>query len=106
MPMSSLFGQPAPSKWVTLNSSIVRSLSLYPEGEPFGVSGLNCTPPKGTTAPGYVLPPAPPGTGLSELLSSVPMKGLTYWVRLGVAALAGVADRTASAVAGRAVAAP
>src|SRR5690349_14953307 len=90
IPMSSLFGQPAPSKWVRLNSSIVRSRSRYPDGEPVGVSGLNCTMPNGTTAPGYVLPPAPPGTGLGELLSSVPMNGLTYWVRLSVAAAAGV----------------
>src|SRR6266508_353393 len=85
MPMSSLLGQPAPSKWVRLNSSIVRSLSRYPDGEPFGVSGLNCTPPNGTTAPGKVLPPAPPGTGLGAVLSSVPMNGLTYWVRLSAA---------------------
>src|SRR6266508_4041469 len=96
MPMSSLLGQPAPSKWVRLNSSIVRSLSRYPDGEAFGVSGLNCTPPNGTTAPGKVLPPAPPGTGLGAVLSSVPMNGLTYWVRLSAACAGGAAIPTAA----------
>ncbi|GAA3348048.1 hypothetical protein GCM10020358_65050 [Amorphoplanes nipponensis] len=51
-----------------------------------GVSGLNCTIPNGTVAPGKVLPPAPPPTGLGELLSSVPMNGLTCGVRSGSAA--------------------
>ena len=49
---SSLFGHPAPSKWVRLKSSTVLSLNRYPDGEPVGVSGLNCTIPNGTTAPG------------------------------------------------------
>src|SRR6185436_3765421 len=55
------------------------ALSLYrkPEGEPVGVSGLHWIIPKGAAAPGKVLPPAPPGTGNGELLSSVPMKGST-----------------------------
>src|SRR3954465_10356171 len=52
--------------------------------------------PNGTVAPGKVLPPAPPPTGLGELLSSVPMNGLTYWVRLR-AALAGPAWATRTA---------
>ncbi len=55
------------------------------------MSGLNCTMPKGSTGPGTVLPPAPPPTGLGELLSSDPMNGLTNWVRLSVAAEAGFA---------------
>ncbi len=58
----------------------------------------------GTTGPGYVLPPAPPPTGLGELLSSVPMNGLTYRVRFGVAAAAGSGARsgaTSGAVSGR-----
>src|SRR2546429_7761705 len=95
---SSLLGHPAPSKWVRLRSSMVESLDRYPDGEPVGVSGLNCTMPNGTTAPGYVEPPAPPGTGLGALLSSVPMKGLTNWVRLSVAACAsGAATRVMAA---------
>src|SRR5690349_17642403 len=86
---SSLFAQPAPSKWVRLKSSIVPSLERYPDGDAVGVSGLNCTMPNGTSAPGKVLPPAPPGTGLGALLSSVPMNGLTYCVGLATAARAG-----------------
>src|SRR6266508_4649363 len=89
--MSSLFGQPAPLKWVRLYSSICVSEKRYPDGEAFGVSGLSWTMPKGSTGPGTVLPPAPPGTGLGELLSSVPMNGLTNWVKLSVAAEAGPA---------------
>src|SRR2546421_13069401 len=46
---SSLLGHPAPSKWVRLRSSMVESLDRYPDGEPVGVSGLNCTMPNGTT---------------------------------------------------------
>src|SRR4029450_5063709 len=86
MSRSSLFGQPAPLKWVRLNSWICVSENRYPDGEAVGVSGPNCTIPNGGTGPGTVLPPAPPGTGLGELLSSVPMNGLTNWVRLRVAA--------------------
>src|SRR6218665_1831049 len=41
--------------------------------------------PKGTVAPGKVLPPAPPGTGKGESLSSVPMNGSTYFARLALA---------------------
>src|SRR6185503_2510107 len=70
-----------------LNSSIVVSRLRYPDGEPLGVSGLSCTMPNGTIGPGNVLPPAPPGTGLGELLSSVPMNVLTNWVRFKTAAI-------------------
>src|SRR3954469_25458583 len=57
--------------------------------------------PNGTVAPGNVLPPAPPPTGLGELLSSVPMNGLTYWVRDRTAAWAGGAEtRSAAATSG------
>src|SRR5207237_8051558 len=46
---------------------------------------------------------APPGTGLGALLSSVPMNGLTNWVRFCVAACASGATATvmAAAVASR-----
>src|SRR6185369_5987433 len=88
-PRSSLLEQPAPLKWVRLNSWIWVSPNRYPDGDAVGVSGLNCTMPKGRTGPGTVLPPAPPGTGLGELLSSVPMNGLTYCVSGSTAACAG-----------------
>src|SRR5262249_60561881 len=94
MLMSSLLGQPAPLKWVRLYSWIWVSESRCPDGDALGVSGLNWTMPNGSTGPGTVLPPAPPGTGLGELLSSVPMKGLTNWVRFSVAAEAGPARAT------------
>src|SRR5688572_27887744 len=97
-PMSSLFGQPAPLKWVRLNSWIWVSEKRYPDGEAVGVSGLNCTIPNGATGPGTVLPPAPPGTGLGELLSSVPMNGLTCWVSGMMAAAASAVIATAEAV--------
>src|SRR4029453_15456004 len=93
-PRSSLLEQPAPLKWVRLNSWIWVSPNRYPDGDAVGVSGLNCTMPKGRTGPGTVLPPAPPGTGLGELLSSVPMNGLTYWVSGRTAAFAGVGQTT------------
>ena len=98
--MSSLLGQPAPSKWVRLNSSIVVSRLRYPEGEAVGVSGPSWTMPNGRTAPGYVLPPAPPGTGLGELLSSVPISGLTNWVRLSAAAGSAVSSAAPAPAAG------
>src|SRR5215470_13688143 len=94
MPMSSLLEQPAPLKWVRLNSWIWVSEKRYPDGDAVGVSGLHCTMPKGWTAPGTVLPPAPPGTGLGELLSSVPMNGLTCCVRGSTAAVAGDGSAT------------
>src|SRR4029453_11446310 len=90
-PRSSLLEQPAPLKWVRLNSWIWVSPNRYPDGDAVGVSGLNCTMPKGRTGPGTVLPPAPPGTGLGELLSSLPMNGLTCGVGLRSAAWAGAA---------------
>src|SRR2546430_2062534 len=53
-------------------------------------------------APGCVLPPAPPPTGLGALLSAVPMKGLTNGVRFSVAACAaGAAIAAAPADASR-----
>ncbi len=91
-PMSSLLGQPAPLKWVRLNSWIWVSLNRYPDGDAVGVSGLNCTMPKGSTGPGTVLPPAPPGTGLGELLSSEPMNGFTCCVSGSTTACAGVGE--------------
>jgi hypothetical protein len=54
--------------------------------------------PKGTVAPGKVLPPAPPPTGLGELLSSVPTNGLTYCVRFASAASAACGTDKAAAV--------
>jgi hypothetical protein len=52
MLISSVLGQPAPSKWVRLNSSIVVSRLRYPEGEAVGVSGLSWTMPNGSSGPG------------------------------------------------------
>src|SRR5262245_26842770 len=55
--------------------------------------------PKGSTGPGAVLPPGPPGTGVGELLSSLPMNGLTYWVSGSTTACAGAGHATAAPVA-------
>src|SRR5258705_8322221 len=54
--------------------------------------------PTGVTGPGTVLPPAPPPTGSGELLSSVPMNGLTYWVSGRTAAWAAVGHVTSTPV--------
>ena len=74
------------------------SLGLNPDGDPVGVSGLHLIMPNGAAAPGKVLPPAPPGTGDGELLSSVPMNGST--VATSDCATAGAADSVSSTMTG------
>ena len=84
-------GQPTPDRWVRLNPVMSWSSYRYPPpAGRLGVSGLHCTMPNGTVAPGNASTSPTTGPPLP-----VPMKGLTRAAGSGTgAAAAGAAGRT------------
>ena len=90
-------GQPTPDRWVRLNPVISWSSYRYPppDGRP-GVSGLHCTMPNGTVAPGNASTSPTTGPPLP-----VPMKGLTRpaWSPASAVAAAGTATARAQVTA-------